>query len=92
MLRLRRKVQQPPALLAPPYLGRRATDHGETVTDFARSGMHRCHSLVRLSSWFVRLCVKSGHFVTSGHVWRRALNRCRDSRCAGVPVGGVGAS
>jgi hypothetical protein len=70
MLRLRRKVQQPPALLAPPYLGRRATDHGETVTDFARSGMHRCHSLVRLSSWFVRLCVKSGHFVTSGHVWR----------------------
>jgi pyruvate dehydrogenase (quinone) len=25
-------------------------------------------------------------------VLAKALNRCRDSRCAGVPVGGVGAS
>jgi hypothetical protein len=60
MLCLRRKVQQTAALLAPPYLGRRATDHGETVTDSARSGMHRCHSQGRLSSWFVRLCVNPG--------------------------------
>jgi hypothetical protein len=29
-------------------------------------GRARCHSQGRLSSWFVRLCVKSGRFVTSG--------------------------
>jgi DNA-binding NarL/FixJ family response regulator len=43
--------------------------------------------------------IASGRFLRSadppirwvqGPEWGRALNRCRDSRCAGVPVGGVG--
>src|SRR5215471_11657297 len=31
-------------------------------------GCARYRSQGRLSSWFVRLCVKSGQFVTSGHL------------------------
>ena len=39
---------------------------GKTVTDSPAEERGRYRSQGRLSSWFVRLCVKSGHFVTSG--------------------------
>src|SRR6202035_3119738 len=38
----------------------------KTVTDSPAQGRARYRSQGRLSSWFVRLCVKSGRFVTSG--------------------------
>ena len=44
----------------------------KTVTDSARSRPIRCRSKGHLSSWFVRLCVESRRFVTSGH---RGLKR-----------------
>jgi hypothetical protein len=60
-------VRQTTALLALLYRERRATGHGKTVTDSPAHGRARYRSQGRLSSWFVRLCVKSGRFVTSGH-------------------------
>ena len=38
------------------------------MTDSPLSGRARYRAQGRLSSWFVRLCVKSGRFVTSGHI------------------------
>jgi hypothetical protein len=38
------------------------------VMDSPAQGRTRYRSQGRLSSWFVRLCVKSGRFVTSGPI------------------------
>jgi hypothetical protein len=43
---------------------------GKTATDSPAEGRARYRSQGRLSSWFVRLCVKSGRFVTSGQYGR----------------------
>jgi hypothetical protein len=34
--------------------------------------------------------INFGRVGGGGPEWGKALNRCRDSRCAGLPVGGVG--
>src|SRR5882672_9976217 len=44
-------------------------------------GWARYRSQGRLSSWFVRLCVKSGRFVTSGHDRTRRSRARRAGRC-----------
>ena len=46
------------------------------MTDSPLSGRARYRAQGRLSSWFVRLCVKSGRFVTSGLYDQRAGAGC----------------
>jgi hypothetical protein len=51
------------------------------------------HRLVVSECWLqFRISLNGGNItdVTPLRICAKALNRCRDSRCAGVPVGGVG--
>ena len=55
---------------------------GKTVTESPAEERGRYRSQGRLSSWFVRLCVKSGRFVTSGRSVAPLMPQ-RALRCAG---------
>jgi hypothetical protein len=78
VVRLRPKVRQTAALLMPLYRGAPSGPAKENRDGFPPlRGRARYRSQGRLSSWFVRLCVKSGHFVISGLCSARADKRLR---------------
>jgi chromosome partitioning protein len=66
MLTLRPSCGRSSHLMVPLYLGTASGRPPKTMTVPPAQGRARCHAQGRLSSWFVRLCVKSARFVTSG--------------------------
>jgi len=61
---------------------------GKTVTDSPAEGRARYRSQGRLSSWFVRLCVKSGRFVTSGHTVNHSFVSLGKRGAPKIPIAG----